>query len=101
MDGPNGLVNNKRVMKKQPALLKSKMGPHTFRRCTCRLNLTLARITLWPETSPDIMDQATLWLSTIGPITFWAFHVMAQDFLACDCLAPDNWDQMTHRLITI
>ena len=41
MDGPNGLVNNKRVMKKQPALLKSKMGPHTFRRCTC-LPLTWA-----------------------------------------------------------
>ena len=26
---------------------------------------------------------------------------MAQEFLACDFLAPGIWDQMTHRLITI
>ena len=56
------------------------------------LDYTLAR---------DVIDRVTLRLSMIGPITFWTLHIMAQDFLACDFLAPDIWDGMTHRLIRI
>ena len=72
-------------------LFKVKHYMRKYGRCNFqRLNLTLVRITLWPETFGTWRD---------GPSDTLAQHNWAHYIL--DLLAPDIWDRMTHLLMTI